>query len=136
MNRTDFQRLTEERLLDAQALLAADRFSGAYYLAGYSVECALKACICKLTVADEFPPKDAAQNYTHDLTALLKRADLERALKDRSKKDAIFSRNWGSAKDWREDARYLIYPRGEAESLIEAVSNSEHGVIAWLKERW
>ncbi|MCP5119377.1 MAG: HEPN domain-containing protein, partial [bacterium] len=49
MNRTDFQNLALERLDDAKVLLDGGRYNGAYYLSGYVVECALKACIAKLT---------------------------------------------------------------------------------------
>jgi hypothetical protein len=45
MNRSDLQTLTDMRLLDAQALLAAGRWKFAYYAAGYAVECALKSCV-------------------------------------------------------------------------------------------
>jgi hypothetical protein len=34
MNRTDLQNLAEERLGDAQALLARNRYGGAYYIVG------------------------------------------------------------------------------------------------------
>ncbi len=54
VNKTDFERLTEERVNDARALLAAGRWPAAYYLAGYAVECALKACIAKLINAGDF----------------------------------------------------------------------------------
>ncbi len=40
VNRAELQQLAEDRILDAQALLAVNRWSGAYYLAGYAVECA------------------------------------------------------------------------------------------------
>lgn len=40
MNRSDFQQLPEIRLRESQALLDASCFDGAYYLAGYAVECA------------------------------------------------------------------------------------------------
>lgn len=49
MNRTQLQILAEERARDAEALLNAGRWSGAFYLAGYAIECGLKACIAKLT---------------------------------------------------------------------------------------
>ena len=45
MNRAELQRLSLERIEDARALLAAKQWSGAYYLAGYSLECALKSCV-------------------------------------------------------------------------------------------
>jgi len=35
----------DERIEDATALLAASRWSGAYYLTGYALECALKSCV-------------------------------------------------------------------------------------------
>jgi len=41
------QKLAEVRLKDAQALLGRKRWSGAYYLSGYVIECALKACLLK-----------------------------------------------------------------------------------------
>jgi len=45
VNRAELRQLAEDRILDAEHLLAAGRWSGAYYLAGYAVECGLKACI-------------------------------------------------------------------------------------------
>ncbi len=51
MNRTVLQLLTEDRLKDAGVLLANGRYGAAYHLAGYAVECALKACFAKLTEA-------------------------------------------------------------------------------------
>jgi HEPN domain-containing protein len=55
MNRADFQQLAELRLQDAEALLQAGRYEAAYYLAGYAIECALKACIAKRTEAESSP---------------------------------------------------------------------------------
>jgi len=49
VNRTQLQQLAEERVRDAEALLKAGQWSGAYYLAGFAVEFGLKACIAKLT---------------------------------------------------------------------------------------
>ena len=37
MNRADFQRLANDRIADARALLAAKRWAAAYYLVGYAV---------------------------------------------------------------------------------------------------
>ncbi len=34
---------------DAEVLLDAGQWSGAYYLAGYAVECGLKACAAEMT---------------------------------------------------------------------------------------
>src|SRR5437868_6200615 len=45
VNRAQLRQLAEDRILDAGCLLAGGRPAGAYYLAGYAVECGLKACI-------------------------------------------------------------------------------------------
>ena len=71
-----FQQFALDRLADALALLAAERWTAAYYLAGYSVECGLKACIAKLARPDTFPPKNSNDYYSHNLRELLKKAKL------------------------------------------------------------
>lgn len=55
MNRSDFQTLAETRLQEAKSLLDNGHYSGAYYLCGYAIEYALKACIAKQTKAEDFP---------------------------------------------------------------------------------
>jgi hypothetical protein len=78
VNRADLQRLAKERIADAKALLAARRWSAAYYMAGYAVECALNACIAKLMKSEEFPDKKFAEKcWTHNLTQLVDLAGLE-----------------------------------------------------------
>jgi HEPN domain-containing protein len=68
MNRTDLQEIAEIRLRESKALLAAGLFDGTYYLAGYAVECALKACIAKRTQEHDFPDKKLVNDsHTHDL---------------------------------------------------------------------
>jgi HEPN domain-containing protein len=54
-HRFELRQLAEDRIADAAILLAGGRWSGAYYLAGYAVECGLKACVAKLTNQDDFP---------------------------------------------------------------------------------
>lgn len=51
MDRRRFQELSRIRLDEAKALLESELSDGAFYLAGYAVECALKACIAKNTRA-------------------------------------------------------------------------------------
>jgi len=45
VTRLEWQQLAERWLVDAKRLLDDHRWSAAYYLAGYAVECGLKACI-------------------------------------------------------------------------------------------
>jgi HEPN domain-containing protein len=81
MNRNDFQQLSELRLKEAKALLAAGFPEGAYYLAGYAVECALKACIARKTQEFDFPEKKRVNDsHTHDLGKLLVLAGLSEDL--------------------------------------------------------
>ena len=66
-------------------LLREKRYDGSYYLCGYAVECALKACIAKATQRSEFPDLDKVKaSYTHDLTVLVKKAGLKSILETES----------------------------------------------------
>jgi hypothetical protein len=81
VNRKEFQALSRIRLREARALAKLGMHDGAYYLAGYSVECAIKACIAKATQRHDFPDKKKADlSYTHNLTGMLGVAKLQDAL--------------------------------------------------------
>ncbi len=73
MNRGDFQQLAEEHLRHAKALLDARLYSGAYYMCGYVVECALKACICAQTNQFDFypHPQQARDAWSHEFDKLV-----------------------------------------------------------------
>lgn len=137
MNRKDLQQLASDRLLDADILLKAQRWSAAYYLAGYAVECALKACIAKLMKSDEFPDKNFADKcWTHDIEKLLTLAGLKDVRDADSAADADLSANWGIVKDWKESNRYDIKTETQALELLEAINEANHGVLPWIKSRW
>jgi HEPN domain-containing protein len=106
MNRLEFQALAVERLSDADALLEAGRYACAYYIAGYAVECALKACIARKTNQDDFPSREAARYYVHDLPKLLDGAGLGLAFEQDARQDEILGKNWAAVKDWTEETRY------------------------------
>lgn len=130
MDRIDLQNLARERSADAQALLSAGRFSGAYYLAGYAVECALKACVARLVTAESFPDWDLAKAvYTHDLRKLATAANLDGAIRQREETDEHFEANWTKVREWSEQARYEFWPEVEARRMLEAVSDPAHGVL-------
>ena len=117
MNRTDFQQVALERLADAEALLVAGRWSAAYYISGYVVECALKACISKKIKAEEFPPHDAQKLYTHNLSDLLSKAEL--SVKQMPTAVKV---NWAVVASWNEKARYEQgIDETSARNIIEAV---------------
>jgi HEPN domain-containing protein len=86
-DRATFQQLAEMRLAEARLLLDNGLSSGAYYLAGYAIECALKAVIAKDFRENEIPDlKYVRDVHTHDLSALLRLAELEEKL-DAEKKN-------------------------------------------------
>ena len=71
MNRAELQNLAELRIKEAHILLTAASYPGAFYLAGYAIECALKSCIAKQTKEYDFPDKDEVnKSYTHNLDGL------------------------------------------------------------------
>jgi len=87
MNRSEFQALAIESSEDAQILFNSGRYAGAYYISGYVIECGLKAVIARQTRENDFPPKDAAGNYTHDLTKFMNIAGLDAAPREKSQEE-------------------------------------------------
>jgi HEPN domain-containing protein len=137
VNRADLQRLAKERIGDAKVLLAARRWSAAYYVAGYAVECALKACIAKLMKSEEFPDKKFAEKCcTHNLAQLLDLAGLKADFDAALRADPDLADNWDTVKEWHEESRYARTTKVKAESLYEAITDVKHGVLPWLKRRW
>jgi len=137
MNRKDLQVLAETRLAEAQVLLKARKYSGAYYLADYALECALKACIAKQIKRYEFPDKKRVNDsYTHNLKDLLVLSNLNQALGDRCVADRTFRANWDLVTQWSEKSRYELADRARTMALISAIMDSNSGVMPWVKQRW
>jgi HEPN domain-containing protein len=135
MNRTDLQNLAEERLGDAEALLASNRFGAAYYVVGYAVECGLKACIAKLTKAEDFYDKTLARKlFVHEIETLASLAGLD--IKQIAKNDSVFAANWALVKDWNEESRYETHTKVEAEQMVRAVREPDHGVMQCIRRYW
>ena len=133
MNSKDLQELAKLRLKEAESLLQGNMPAGAYYLAGYAVECALKACIAQKTKEHDFPDKNlVARSYTHDLTRLLRLAGLEQKLKTSEQLGV----NWSLVKDWNESKRYEFTDMTRAEQLHRAILDKKHGVFQWIQEHW
>jgi hypothetical protein len=110
VDRKNLQTLSRVRVTEARALLNAGLNDGAYYLAGYAVECALKACIAKETRRYEFPDKKRVlDSYTHNLKELVGLAKLEESRRERARKDPAFEDNWKVVQDWSELSRYQRY---------------------------
>ena len=138
MNKSDLEALVEIRVSEAKILLEYENYQGAYYLAGYALECAIKACIAKQVQQFDFPNKDLAQkSHQHKLTDLLGVAGLKQKLREKEQADTDFQLNWAVAKDWTVDSRYeRSIESTKANDLYQAVTDENSGILAWLKTFW
>ncbi len=138
MNRTDLQQLAELRIKEARILLDAASFPGAYYLAGYAVECALKACIAKQTKEYDFPDQGIVnKSWTHNLKQLLNLAELKDKLEIDMKSNKNLDTFWAIVVNWPGGKRYeLGVTQEEARNICDAISDPADGVLLWLKKSW
>ena len=138
MNRTDLQKLSNIRIMEARALLQAGHASGAYYLAGYGVECALKACIARQTRRHDFPNlRLVRRSYTHDLEELLRVTGLEAEFEQGMQADRKLRLNRSVVKDWNETARYESQINMfMATHFVMACTGRPNGVLPWIRKRW
>lgn len=138
MNRSDFQRLADLRVRDGKVLLSAGLFASAYYIVGYAVESALKACIAKKVRKHDFPDlKTVRDSHQHDLEKLLGVTDLRPRLEKQTKRDREFDANWAVVKDWSEQKRYEAdTSEKSARDLVSAITDPKHGVLPWLQKFW
>ena len=140
MTRLEWRRMAESRLRDAAALLNARRWSAAYYLAGYAVECGLKACVVarvRKNIALIFQDRRFSEKcWTHDYNELLVLADLKAHCDADTAVNVDLQDNWKLVKNWRETARYERRSRGEAEKLYQAIIDPANGVLPWIRNHW
>jgi len=137
MNRSDFQAVSELRLNESKALLAAGLADGAYYLAGYAIECALKACIAKRTQQHDFPEKESRSYYSHNLLELLNFARLKNDFDQALNLNPVLRANWTIVQEWSEESRYeSSRTLAESEQLLNAIDDATGGLLPWLRQRW
>ena len=138
MRRGDLRRLSRLRIQEARILVRAGAFQGAYYLAGYAVECALKACIARQFNRHDIPDRKLVNDvYTHDVDKLLDLAGLRPALRHDATANPALQTNWNVTKDWKETVRYNPgITAQEAQDLYSACTARRHGVLRWLRNRW
>lgn len=103
-------------------------------MAGYSIEFALKALYSKDVPAQSYPPERTTYNklYAHNLNDLLEVSGIKEKLNEEGKREI----NWQVIKDWNEKSRYEVKSRKDAQSLYDAVTNSEGAVLKWIKKIW
>src|SRR4029077_2733610 len=132
-NREQFQEFAKRRLAEAKLLASEHHPSGAYYLAGYAVECALKAIIAAQFRANELPEKGLVNSiYTHNLSELLRLTGLQAELQAENE----LATNWDIVKRWSENARYATCDDAVASAMLDAIGDDERGLFQWLTSRW
>ncbi len=139
MNRADLQQLAELRIAEAHALLtlAVPMPDGAYYLAGYAVECGLKACIAKGYAAESWPEKSFVGDcHTHEIPKLIRLARLESAYAAAVAANPAIEANLNVVKDWSESSRYERHSPADAQKLYDAITETANGVLPWIKANW
>jgi HEPN domain-containing protein len=138
MNRSDLQGVSRLRVKEARLLLDNGYFSGAYYLLGYAIECALKACIAKQIKRHDFPDRKVVNgSYTHDLQTLLGISGLKEKLQEEIQSNPTLEVNWTIVKDWKVESRYsTIMSETKARDFYSAVTARKNGVLTWLKKWW
>ena len=139
MNQADLRLLADERVKDAKALLDGQRWSFAYYTAGYAIECALKSCVLARMIHTGwvFQEKWKAQDcLTHDFEELVKLSGLNAELGAHQAANPNFAARWEKVLLWDVTIRYTQKAQIEAEELYEAVTHDPDDVLKWLQNYW
>lgn len=107
-------------------------------MVGYSIECALKACIAKQTKKHDFPDKQVADKaWIHDLERLVNTAGISQDLERELKANLALQLNWAIVKDWSENKRYdLTITKAQARDLYSACTTRRNGILPWIRRRW
>jgi hypothetical protein len=134
--RTDLRKAAFKRLRDAKILLGggAENARGAAYLAGYAIECKLKAIAMEIFDCwhlDELAGKWNVSDhevYTHGLEAILRHLPVY----EKFKASAIWPTHFAArVNTWRVHWRYN--PHDWTVSAAEAFLNSVECVYNWLE---
>jgi hypothetical protein len=139
--RDELKELAKTRLREATALFVFELYDGSYYLAGYVVELALKARICKVLDTDNYPDSgDFSRSFkTHNLDNLLVLAGLERKFERAKIANPNLLTNWSLVTEWNEQFRYKPVgssPMLRAQNTIAALDDRNDGIFTWIKKYW
>ena len=108
-------------------------------MAGYAVECALKACVMAYVERSGviFEDKKYGEKcWTHDFEALVLLAKLEEDLEADCSGSPALGINWDTTTEWSETRRYKQSTQAEAQELYVAIANDPDGVLEWIRRRW
>jgi HEPN domain-containing protein len=144
MVRQEFKQIALLRLNEAESLLNQNHYDGCCYLAGYCLEMALKAVICRRMEKDDFfdiLKSESVRSFKiHNLTEFVILAGLQKRYEILSATNPDFESNWVVIKDkirWSEQLRYKTgFTKNDAESMLKAINDPQNGILKWLKKYW
>jgi len=133
----DLDVASNDRLIDADALLAARRYASAVAMGVYALEIRLKARICRRLDLDALPKPFEI----HDLASLLTLSGLLRRINDPS-----FTRtldDWNEVERWSlpkqlNDLRYkppIICSQPQARDFFAQLRDPPDGVLPWISSQ-
>ena len=138
LNRDTLRTLADSRLEESRVLLENNLWTGAYYMTGLALECALKSCLAGSVREHDFPDKQFVNEmYVHRLEKLFQlNGDLWKKLQDDMEIDGKLRVNWRTVKDWDDSRRYDIVEELEARELYDACTEAGSGVMEWIRGKW
>lgn len=144
--RAELKKLSLSRLKEARTLFDNELYDGAVYLAGYSLELAFKARICKVLDSDYPQGRQEYNSFlTHKYEVLVRLAGLQKKLDNEKNSNIDFAINWsilsGSPGNpgWSETLRYQPIgnsTRVAAADMLDALDDTNSGLIIWIKRLW
>jgi HEPN domain-containing protein len=131
--------LANLRLREAEVLFTAGLYDGAAYLCGYVIELALKARICRVLDANDYPDGGKYKQVyaVHDFAQLLLFLSGLRPKMDPG--NATLFNNWSIAVPWNPERRYSppgTYSKQDAEEILDAIRDKNDGILRWIKKYW
>lgn len=138
LNRDILRQLSESRIEEAGVLLDHKLWTGAYYMTGLAIECALKASLAAAVREHDFPDRDFVNAmYVHNLEKLFRlNGVLWAAFQSDIKVDPNLSINWSTVKDWDDGKRYSVVQELDAKAMYDATTEAKCGVVQWVRRKW
>jgi len=139
-SRADFIKISKTRLAEVKVLYDNGYYDGAKYLAGYVIETALKARICKILNSNYPDSGEISRSFlTHKLDNLISLGGLRVAFDNLLAANVDFKTNWSIITNWTETSRYNSIgsaTNSEISDLLLALEDRNNGVLTWIKKKW
>jgi len=134
---SDLSAAWNDRLADAEALLAAGRHGGAISMAIYAIEILLKERICRILGLGQLP----MVFQIHDLYGLATCAGLRSQIDDSTFKNSTVGQNWDrirTASEKLNDYRYKpdsAWTGQDATTVLECLRHTSDGIFPWIQRQ-